>query len=80
MVRSCYASSRRCSSSSASIPTISGVTAIQLGDDTDTTACLVGGICGGRDGVEAIPKRWLDALRGRDLCDPLIAELVRQRE
>lgn len=55
------------------------VAAIRLGDDTDTTACLVGGVCGARDGVSAIPARWLGALRGRELCDPLVAALVRSR-
>ena len=34
--------------------------AIALGRDTDTTACIAGGIAGLRDGVEAIPQRWRD--------------------
>jgi ADP-ribosylglycohydrolase len=50
--------------------------AIRLGDDTDTTACVAGGLAGIRDGVAAIPARWRDALRGRDLLDPLLAALV----
>jgi ADP-ribosylglycohydrolase len=53
--------------------------AVRLGHDTDTTACIAGGLAGLRDGVGAIPVRWLSALRGRDLCDPLIARLVAQR-
>lgn len=36
--------------------------AIQLGDDTDTTAAIAGGLAGIRDGLGAIPARWLDAL------------------
>jgi len=50
--------------------------AIGLGNDTDTTACVAGGIAGLRDGVSAIPERWATCLRGRDLLDPLLARLV----
>jgi ADP-ribosylglycohydrolase len=47
--------------------------AVALGNDTDTTACVAGGIAGVRDGVAAIPKRWRAGLRGRELLDPLLA-------
>ncbi len=50
--------------------------AIGLGQDTDTTACVAGGIAGIRDGVRAIPERWLSALRGKDIVEPLIGRLV----
>jgi ADP-ribosyl-[dinitrogen reductase] hydrolase len=50
--------------------------AIALGNDTDTTACVAGGIAGLRDGVTAIPARWLDRLRGRELAEPLVAALL----
>ncbi len=50
--------------------------AIRLGDDTDTTACVAGGLAGLRDGVDAIPRRWRDVLRGREILDPLLARLV----
>lgn len=40
--------------------------AIQLGDDTDTTACVTGGLAGILFGFDAIPKRWYEALRGKD--------------
>ncbi len=53
--------------------------AISLGSDTDTTACVAGGIAGLRDGVAAIPARWLDALRGRAIVDPLLARLLAWR-
>lgn len=49
--------------------------AIRLGNDTDTTACVAGGLAGVRDGVSAIPRRWLDALRGRELVDPLVERI-----
>jgi ADP-ribosylglycohydrolase len=48
------------------------IEAVRLGDDTDTTACLVGGIAGVREGLAAIPTRWLDAMRGREQVDPLV--------
>jgi ADP-ribosylglycohydrolase len=50
--------------------------AISLGNDTDTTACVAGGIAGIRDGIEAVPLRWRQALRGRDLLDPLLNQLL----
>ena len=49
--------------------------AISLGNDTDTTACVAGGIAGLRDGLSAIPPRWREALRGRDLVEPLLDRL-----
>ncbi len=52
--------------------------AVQFGQDTDTTACIAGGIAGVRDGAGAIPQRWRDALRGRELVDPLWLELLRR--
>lgn len=50
--------------------------AIGLGRDTDTTACVAGGIAGLRDGVESIPGRWRNALRGRTILQPLIDRLL----
>lgn len=50
--------------------------AISLGNDTDTTACIAGGIAGLRDGVAAIPQRWRDGLHGKDLYTPLLTRLA----
>ncbi|MEM9380487.1 MAG: ADP-ribosylglycohydrolase family protein [Planctomycetota bacterium] len=50
--------------------------AIRLGRDTDTTACVAGGLAGVRDGIEGIPKRWRDALRGSALLTPLLEGLL----
>ncbi|RUL88737.1 ADP-ribosylglycohydrolase family protein [Tautonia sociabilis] len=50
--------------------------AVALGHDTDTTACVAGGLAGLRDGLSAIPPRWLDALRGKELYEPLLARLL----
>lgn len=49
--------------------------AIALGHDTDTTACIAGGMAGLVYGKEGIPMRWLDALRGQDLLAPLLQKL-----
>ncbi len=46
--------------------------AIRLGHDTDTTACLAGGIAGLRHGKSAIPPEWLATLRGQDILQPLL--------
>jgi ADP-ribosylglycohydrolase len=50
--------------------------AISLGHDTDTTACVAGGIAGIRDGLEGIPIRWRSGLRGQDLLEPLLKGLL----
>jgi ADP-ribosyl-[dinitrogen reductase] hydrolase len=53
--------------------------AISLGHDTDTTACVAGGIAGIRDGLEGIPVRWRSGLRGQDLLKPLLKGLLDSR-
>lgn len=50
--------------------------AVALGNDTDTTASVAGGIAGIRFGAQAIPARWREALRGRELLDPLLDGLL----
>jgi ADP-ribosyl-[dinitrogen reductase] hydrolase len=50
--------------------------AVALGHDTDTTACVAGGIAGLRDGVGAIPERWRTSLRGREMMEPLLRQLL----
>lgn len=45
--------------------------AISLGNDTDTTACVAGGIAGIRYGASAIPPHWLTRLRGKELLAQL---------
>ncbi len=55
--------------------------AVRCGGDTDTVAAMAGAIAGGRDGAEAIPARWLDALeagpRGRGHVEELAGALAR---
>lgn len=50
--------------------------AVQFGHDTDTTACIAGGIAGIRGGIGAIPARWRAALRGGDIVGPLRDRLI----
>jgi ADP-ribosyl-[dinitrogen reductase] hydrolase len=53
--------------------------AVALGHDTDTTACVAGGLAGLRDGVGAIPARWRQALRGQEALEPLLEGLLAAR-
>ncbi len=49
--------------------------AIALGNDTDTTACIAGGLAGIKFGYDNLPQDWLDLLRGKDLIEPLANQL-----
>ncbi|MDQ9020116.1 ADP-ribosylglycohydrolase family protein [Acinetobacter sichuanensis] len=48
-------------------------TAIALGHDTDTTACVAGGIAGLYYGFDAIPQAWVEQLRGKEMVELLLA-------
>lgn len=50
--------------------------AVSLGEDTDTTACIAGGIAGLKYGIDEIPERWRDNLRGAEIYQPLIKRLI----
>lgn len=41
--------------------------AINWGGDTDTVGAILGAFCGAFRGIDGIPDRWLEGLRGRDL-------------
>lgn len=45
------------------------VTAVNLGDDTDTVGAVAGGLAGAHYGVLAVPRRWSAALRRRAELD-----------
>jgi len=51
--------------------------AIALGNDTDTTAAVAGGIAGLRFGASGIPPRWRSSLRGMEIAGPVIERLIR---
>lgn len=53
--------------------------AIALGWDTDTTACVAGGVAGIRFGLRGIPMRWRETLLGTDLVDALLEQLLAAR-
>ena len=46
--------------------------AVNLGDDTDTIAALVGGLAGLYYGFNSIPKEWIKNLQKNDYLDNLI--------
>jgi ADP-ribosyl-[dinitrogen reductase] hydrolase len=50
--------------------------AVRYGHDTDTTACIAGGLAGIYWGLEGIPRAWLEGMRGKDIAEPLVARLV----
>ncbi|RMD79250.1 MAG: ADP-ribosylglycohydrolase family protein, partial [Chloroflexi bacterium] len=52
--------------------------AIALGYDTDTTACVAGGIAGIRYGIEGIPTNWRQQLRGQPLVYELLTRLLQR--
>jgi len=52
------------------------VRAIRLGNDTDTTAAIAGGLAGVRWGWEDIPVAWRRGMRGREVATPFVDRLV----
>lgn len=48
------------------------INSILLGDDTDTTAAIAGGIAGLYYGYDAIPQPWVDLLAGKGLVEELL--------
>lgn len=54
--------------------------AVALGNDTDTTASIAGGLAGIRDGVRAIPSRWINNLKDKDKAEALLNKLLESME
>ena len=52
--------------------------AVNLGYDTDTTACSVGALAGLYYGYDDIPSEWVDALVKHDYLDGLVKEFTAQ--
>jgi ADP-ribosyl-[dinitrogen reductase] hydrolase len=50
--------------------------AIALGNDTDTTACIAGGLAGVLYGERGIPARWRHALKGQSIVEDVLARLA----
>lgn len=49
---------------------------IQFGYDTDTTACVAGGIAGLYYGFDQIPQHWIEHLLGKDIVEELLSPLL----
>lgn len=47
------------------------LTAVNLGDDTDTIAAIAGGLAGALYGYEAIPQEWRNTLIKRDYIEEM---------
>ena len=43
--------------------------AVNLGDDSDTTACVAGALAGAMYGLDSIPSEWIEQLRGKEVID-----------
>jgi ADP-ribosylglycohydrolase len=50
--------------------------AIAYGHDTDTTACIAGGLAGVRWGLTGIPQEWREGMRGKEVVEPLVERLL----
>lgn len=50
--------------------------AISLGNDTDTTACIAGGLAGILYGEHGIPHRWKEALNGKTIVEEVLARIT----
>ena len=50
--------------------------AVNLGDDTDTTATVAGGLAGVEYGVDAIPSKWVDQLARRTDLEALFDQFM----
>lgn len=48
------------------------LTAVNLGSDTDTTACVAGALAGTAYGLGSIPKEWRDTLRGAGVLESVL--------
>ena len=47
------------------------LTAVNLGDDTDTVAAVAGSLAGALYGLDAIPEKWLNTLKKRDYIEEM---------
>lgn len=48
------------------------LTAVNLGEDTDTTAAVVGGLAGIVYGYDSIPGDWIEELKNKELIDAIL--------
>jgi len=49
---------------------------VNLGDDTDTTGIVTGGLAGIHYGVDAIPKEWINTIARKDDMEGLFRGFI----
>jgi len=49
---------------------------ILLGNDTDTTAAVAGGLAGVKHGIAGLPEDWLGLLRGKEMVEAILDRAV----
>lgn len=54
--------------------------AIRFGNDTDTTACIAGGLAGIIYGYDNIPEEWLAGLREKNVIDEFADRMLKHKE
>lgn len=50
--------------------------AVNLGDDTDTTAAVTGGLAGIIYGFDEIPRDWIDKLKNKNLIEDCLFKKI----
>ena len=50
--------------------------AVNLGEDTDTTGCVTGGLAGMYYGLKGIPKEWHDAIVRKEDIESLLLQFI----
>ena len=56
------------------------LTAVNLGDDADTTGAVCGQLAGACWGESGIPAAWRDGLARKDIIEPILAKLLDESE
>ena len=50
--------------------------AVNLGDDTDTTAAIAGGLAGLYYGTDGMPQEWLNCIQRKEWIEGLCEKVV----
>ena len=53
------------------------LSAVNLGDDTDTVGAIAGGLAGALYGLDSIPEKWLKALKKKEYIDDMCERAVK---
>jgi ADP-ribosylglycohydrolase len=56
------------------------VDVVRIGGDSDTNGAIAGGLLGARDGIEKIPKRWLDKLQFREEFEEIVRRILQLQQ